>query len=119
MPKGASGDDTVLTRDGAVDRVNRGEGTDTVEADVADLLVGCEVVQLPPVTPLPPTPPPPPPAPVVPVTGTVKGPKTVEQGDKATFRFASPTAGATFQCKLDKKAWKSCTSPRQGGQQPS
>jgi hypothetical protein len=48
---------------------------------------------------------------VVPVTGAVKGPKTVLQGEKAKFTFAAATAGATLQCKVDKNAWKACTSP--------
>jgi hypothetical protein len=29
---------------------------------------------------------------------------------KVSFAFASPTAGATFQCSLDGKAWAACTS---------
>jgi hypothetical protein len=31
---------------------------------------------------------------------------------KVTFRFTSTVQGAKFQCKLDKKRWKSCKSPR-------
>jgi hypothetical protein len=31
---------------------------------------------------------------------------------KATFRFASGEAGSRFSCKLDKKAYKQCTSPK-------
>ena len=79
-----------------VDRVDCGAGTDTVVADDGDVVSGCESVQLPP---------------VVPDTGKVKGPTSVTQPDKAKFTFTSPTAGATFQCKLDKKKWKSCSSP--------
>ena len=30
---------------------------------------------------------------------------------RPSSRSRSSTAGATFQCKLDKKAWKTCTSP--------
>ena len=110
--KAGAGDDQVFVRDGVVDHVNCGDGTDTVQADAGDLLSGCESVQLPPAPPPPlPPPPPPPPAPVVPATGAVTGPKSVVQGDPAKFTFKSPTAGATFQCKLDKKAWKACKSP--------
>jgi Ca2+-binding RTX toxin-like protein len=107
--RGGAGNDQVFVRDGVVDGVDCGTGTDIVVADALDLLTGCETVQLPPVTPTPPTPPPTPP--VVPATGAVKGPKSVVQGVKAKFTFTSSTAGATFQCKVDKKAWKACTSP--------
>jgi hypothetical protein len=31
---------------------------------------------------------------------------------KATFRFASGEAGSKFLCKLDKKKYKPCTSPK-------
>jgi Ca2+-binding RTX toxin-like protein len=102
---GGDGDDVVNARDGVADRIDCGAGTDTVVADAVDVVTGCETVQLPPVTP-----PPPPPA-VAPDTSTIKGPKSVTKPDKAKYRFSSATAGATFQCKLDKKQWKSCTSP--------
>lgn len=32
--------------------------------------------------------------------------------DRATFRFASNEAGATFLCKFDRKPFKGCTSPK-------
>jgi hypothetical protein len=31
---------------------------------------------------------------------------------KATFRFASAELGSTFSCKLDKKKFRPCTSPK-------
>ncbi len=31
---------------------------------------------------------------------------------KVSFRFSSPTAGATFRCKLDKSAFARCSSPK-------
>ena len=102
--KGGLGDDHVFVRDGEVDRVNCGGGNDSVTADSVDLLTGCEAVLL---LPTPPTP-----SPVVPVTGKVKGPKKLEQGDAAKFRFSSPTDGATFRCKLDQGSWRACKSPR-------
>ncbi len=101
-----AGDDTVNARDGEVDTIACGDGTDTVVADAGDVLSGCEVVQLPAVVT-----PPPPPAPVVPATGAIKGKKQVERPAKARFTFSSPTAGATFECKVDKGRWKSCSSP--------
>jgi hypothetical protein len=34
------------------------------------------------------------------------------EGKKATFRFTSTVKNSKFKCKLDKKAWKSCRSPK-------
>jgi hypothetical protein len=42
---------------------------------------------------------------------TAKPAKTVTKGI-VTFKFKSNQAGSTFRCKLDKKAWRSCTSPQ-------
>ena len=53
--------------------------------------------------------PPPPPAPNTKIT---KGPKGKVKTSKATFKFKSEPAGATFQCKLDKKKYKPCRSPK-------
>jgi hypothetical protein len=39
------------------------------------------------------------------------GPKKKTTKKKATFRFSSDTAGATFECKLDSKLYEPCTSP--------
>ena len=100
---GGDGDDTIQARDGVVDTIDCGNGNDTAVVDAADLVTGCETVQLPPAPPAP--------APTEPTTGKVKGPDSVTKPAKAKFKFSSPTAGATFQCKLDKKAWKSCSSP--------
>lgn len=33
-------------------------------------------------------------------------------GAKASFRFTSTVKGSKFKCKLDKKRWKSCKSPK-------
>jgi hypothetical protein len=38
--------------------------------------------------------------------------KTTKNKVKAKFTFSSPTAAATFQCKLDKAAFAPCTSPK-------
>ena len=47
---------------------------------------------------------------VLPTTNEVSGTRTVERGRTARFRLSSPHPGATFQCKLDKGRWRSCTS---------
>jgi hypothetical protein len=48
----------------------------------------------------------------VPQTVIDKGPKKKIRGKTAKFKFSSPDAGATFECRLDKKPYKPCTSPR-------
>jgi hypothetical protein len=58
------------------------------------------------------TTPPPPPADTTPPETTLKGPKKVEQGEKAKFKFTSSEPGSTFSCKLDHKKYKDCSSPR-------
>ena len=34
------------------------------------------------------------------------------KGSRVTFKFASDEAGSTFECRLDKKPFKACTSPK-------
>lgn len=133
--EGLAGDDWIRVRDGRADLVDCGAGNDTVEADPLDDLRGCEVVQLPAQEPAPaPQPPPQPapapapaPAPVTPPgaapappvtpagavleTGRVKGRKAVERGAWARFRFSTPTPGASFECRVDKRSWNACVSP--------
>jgi hypothetical protein len=101
---GGDGNDTINARDGLADVITCGEGVDTVVADAVDSVVGCEVVQLPAVVT------PPPPAPVIPVTSAITGKKSYDKPAVAKFGFSSTTAGATFQCKLDKGKWKACSS---------
>ncbi|WP_165821227.1 M4 family metallopeptidase [Nocardioides gansuensis] len=70
---------------------------------------------------------PPPPSPVPAPTTTAPGPlldvtapntRITEKPRKRTFSrkaklaFRSTEAGSTFQCKLDRSKWKSCTSPK-------
>ena len=56
---------------------------------------------------------PPPPADSTPPQTTIdKGPKKKTTKRKAKFVFSSSEAGSTFECKLDKKPYKSCTSPQ-------
>jgi len=47
-----------------------------------------------------------------PNTRIVKHPRKRTTSKKATFTFRSTEAGSTFQCKLDRKRWQSCTSPK-------
>ncbi|MEA2347386.1 MAG: hypothetical protein QOG62_1173 [Thermoleophilaceae bacterium] len=47
-----------------------------------------------------------------PETTISKGPKKKIRTNKATFKFSSSEPGSTFQCALDKKAFKACTSPK-------
>ena len=91
---GGAGNDSVSARDGSADLVDCGDGSDTVVADRADVLSGCESVSLPP-----------------PDTGKIIGPKKTVKGQKATFTFTSEVAGAAFECQVDGGAFKACTSP--------
>jgi hypothetical protein len=66
-----------------------------------------------------PPPPPPPPPPgggdddtTAPETTIDKGPKKKTRKRKAKFRFSSDDPTATFECKLDKKDFEPCTSPK-------
>jgi hemolysin type calcium-binding protein len=88
------GDDSVAARDGFGDVVECGPGNDTVTADRADVLSGCENVALP-----------------APETSRIDGPKKVTKGTKAFFTFAASVASATFECQVDTGAFKPCASP--------
>jgi hypothetical protein len=46
-----------------------------------------------------------------PQTNIDKGPKKKTTKATAKFKFSSPDAGATFECSIDGKAFKSCDSP--------
>jgi CSLREA domain-containing protein len=54
----------------------------------------------------------PPPDTDAPETTITKGPKKKSTHRKAKFRFSSNEPGSTFQCKLDRKRFKACTSPK-------
>ncbi len=65
------------------------------------------------------TPPPPPPSEPpanpdrdAPETTITKGPAKKSEKRKAKFKFESDDPDATFECKLDRKKWKLCSSPR-------
>ena len=42
---------------------------------------------------------------------TKDAPNTLDQGE-VKFRFKSSEPNSAFECKLDKKTWKICTSPK-------
>jgi hypothetical protein len=42
----------------------------------------------------------------------VKKPKKALKGSKAKYRFRSSETGSSFECKLDRKRFKACRSPR-------
>ena len=67
----------------------------------------------PPPNPDPPGSPPPPGADVNPPNTIIgKAPKGKIEKDKAKIVFSSSEAGSLFACKLDKAAFKACTSPK-------
>lgn len=47
-----------------------------------------------------------------PDTKIVKGPPKKTHKKKVKFKFTSTEAGSTFQCKLDRKPFKTCSSPK-------
>ena len=47
-----------------------------------------------------------------PNTRLLGGPARRTRARRASFRFASTEAGATFRCKLDRKRWTTCRSPK-------
>jgi hypothetical protein len=49
---------------------------------------------------------------VAPQTTIVKHPANPTTSTKATFKFSSSEAGATFQCRLDAAAFSPCTTPK-------
>ena len=52
------------------------------------------------------------PPPAAPETSIRKGPKGKIATKRASFQFSSTVAGSTFRCKLDKKPFKACKSPK-------
>ncbi len=48
----------------------------------------------------------------IPQTKIRKGPKRKSDSTTAKFKFTSDEAGSTFQCKLDKKRYRRCKSPK-------
>jgi CSLREA domain-containing protein len=59
-----------------------------------------------------PPPPPPPPDTQAPQTTIKKPPKAQAGSPAAKFKFNSTEPGSSFECKLDRKPFKSCRSPK-------
>jgi len=76
------------------------------------------------ITQLPPPPPPPPPEPPPPPPVDRRAPRTTlgshprsllfthRKWRRVAFRFSANEAGSRFRCKLDRKPYRGCTSPR-------
>jgi hypothetical protein len=88
-------------KDGLTDASPAGYSWDVVTAVV--------VVDPPFLPPLPPPSPPPPPPP--PETTVTAKPAAVTRDRTPTFRFRSSTAGASFECRVDRGSFRSCSSP--------
>jgi len=48
----------------------------------------------------------------LPNTRITDAPPSVTTRRRATFRFASSIAGSRFRCKLDRRVWRRCSSPK-------
>jgi hypothetical protein len=60
-----------------------------------------------------PQPPGPPPAGVTPPNTRISTrPRRTTTGRRAVFRFLATEAGSTFRCKLDRRLWRPCASPK-------
>ncbi|HZO07485.1 MAG TPA: NosD domain-containing protein [Solirubrobacterales bacterium] len=95
----------------AATQTNTEGGTSEVSATATvppDQQTGCEVV-----VPKPPSClPPPPPDTTRPNVTIEKAPKAKSTSTTAKFKFVSNEAGSKFKCKLDKKAFANCRSPK-------
>jgi len=94
------GDDSIAAQDGAVDRVSCGVGADTISADFADVLDGCEVATLSP-APIPPDTT----APKITITGLAAKPKFKVLRKGLRFKLGANEASA-FVAELQGTAKK-------------
>jgi Ca2+-binding RTX toxin-like protein len=130
-----AGEDSILANSADADLViNCGPDNDSALIDFAQYgdpePIECETVAEaepnnfrtqtelpPPPLPKPPPPPPPPPADVrPPQTKLVTHPRalifTHKKWRQVAFRFASTETGSRFRCKIDRKPYRGCASPR-------
>jgi Ca2+-binding RTX toxin-like protein len=134
-----AGNDLILANSGDSDpTVDCGEGFDTALIDFAPIVdgppVACESVEErapnsfrppdtppgpetePPVTEAPPPPPPPEPDRTAPATRLRHHPRArlfaSGRSRRVSFGFTASEPGSSFRCKLDRKPWRRCRSPR-------
>jgi hypothetical protein len=139
--RSGAGNDLLLANSGDSDPLlDCGEGFDTALVDFAPFVdgppAGCESVEErapnsfrppdtppgpepePPVTEAPPPPPPPKPKPdrTPPATRLRHHPPALLLATgprrRASFAFTASERGSSFRCKLDRRPWRSCRSPR-------
>lgn len=111
LVNGGAGIDNIEARDGASDEVDCGPDGDFALADSIDLLISCEPPSSPPAQPLASTPPPaslPAPDVTPPETSIKRKPPKLTPKRKVTFAFSASEPGSRFECKLDKRPWRSC-----------
>jgi RTX calcium-binding nonapeptide repeat (4 copies) len=96
------GNDTINARDGeAADTIDCGNGIDTLTADIGDAYSSdCETVDL--LAPPDTTPP----------NTSIGKTKIKGRAGKAKFSFSSSEPGSSFLCRLGKKRFKPCSSPK-------
>lgn len=92
--RSGGGSDTIEARDGVFDYVDCGLGNDVAKVDGFDKVVRCESITY-----------------ARPSTSAIKGPKNIKKGATGKFTFSSNVPGSVFQCKIDGKRWKACSSP--------
>lgn len=119
--RGDAGVDNVEARDGVFDDVDCGPDEDSALTDPIDSRVGCDP------SPAPPSPAVAQPLPVssllldrvAPETAIKRKPPKQTQKRRVGFAFVATEPGSRFECKLDKRPWRSCkASASFGGLKP-